>query len=530
MLKNERGSMIMAILLGFGCLAAAVALFDTFKASNIALGYVSDKVKIDPAVEFILMRLESCVALANPSQCPKADEFKTMMTLPVAAASPTTAVTLAPITLSKNEIMSQPGLVTSRATAIDESLSDFDVVIERQATLDDAVFASTRVSIRLSFTPKYRFISLAKGVVNKSLRVTLQSPVSFALILRSPSAPAISLGTGELTVIGGALMWKSSVSGLRPTDVIAAANVGKLSLDRTWTTSPHIDIQSPDDETSLGAFRVGGVAVSALPGAEDSFGSDAFWNQPLDYKYVYDSNGYPLPSSIANSAHTSTGQRRVNWDATASLAEIRSDATTYPTSSVMGSNNLEVTCERPINFQEGSMKTLVLMRKGANLTFDYNANGGANYACGMVFADAITFNIPAGRTVAWYGHLNATRIVVNGGSLVVVNPFSAATRPGDLPGPSNLTISDMMQMYMALGSSTAHNFFVPFTRHLSAFTGLTGYTTVDTKFTLAGAYRTWILAVDPPDLSDFLKGVGCVNGGTPACWNESVFLFTEETF
>ena len=51
MIRNERGNMTVTLILGTCAFLAALALLDTFKASNIALGYATDRGRVDPPID-----------------------------------------------------------------------------------------------------------------------------------------------------------------------------------------------------------------------------------------------------------------------------------------------------------------------------------------------------------------------------------------------------------------------------------------------------------------------------------------------
>jgi hypothetical protein len=523
-MKNERGNLVLALVIGIALMAGSAGLFNYLRASQIALTYVSDRSRIDPAQNYILARLKTCLTLQTPAFCPKSAEFRTMLTLPGTLIDATTVAPVAPILLSKADMESTPNFLTARQSDIDDAFSDFSVKVERQNSVDDPVFGSTRVTMTMTAVPISHSFGLRTRELSKSYRVTIQTPLSFGLMLRFPNNPAIILGAGAsgsstLAVIGGTLFFTNAGLGLNPQAIVAPASSGYVSFDRAVTTSPAIALDDAADRTSYRIFS-NGIRVHAFDGVSNPFMTLSPWEQPFDYGYVFGANGYPLPAKEPTAAHANNCDRKVDWNKTTSSVENRSGVTTFPSALVMGSSSLAETCSRPDNFAEGSIKAMVLLRAGADLTFDYTAAGGTNYACGMVLANKITFNIPDGQTSVWYGHISAKQIeITGGGHFVILNPFSAASYSGDLPMPPNLAISELQQLFIALGSSTAHNFYVPFSRTPANLPPAGSLSEAQTFFTGAGPCKTWPLAVDPPDLSGYLSG---------ATWDQDLFFSAEE--
>ncbi len=520
-LRNERGSILYSLLFAVLMMGLVATILNWLSNSNQLIRYSRQKIQVENAARQILSSVETCITNLRQggggNNCPRKNEFVALTNLGNA--------TPAPITLSWSDLTTTSNFLTNQMPLISSAISTASATVTRIASAEDPLLGATTIVLRVEASPSTGFFSFNTAAVTKTFRISLQNPASFALILRDTNTtPKLDLqNQTKLTIYGKTLFWENG--DFNPSELVSTSDFPRLSLDRLYTTGSHINLMSAADQQIFTGLRALGVQTSWLAGANDPFagGFAADWNQPLDYQYVYLTNGYPLPQTNPISSHGASDPR----DFVAASAA----ATTFPNATVMGTNNLEKTCTRPANFNVGSIQTLILNRNTSNLTLDFTLGGGATYACGQVLADNITIVTPNATTVVWYGNIIAKRLIVTGGGeLVILNPFAYSQAPSGLPAPANLNSSDLMQMFMALDSSTGHNFFVPFSRNPGVLPAALKSRKVSDLFVACGAKMCWPLSVDPPDLSAMYSAPGCDGSSTPggSCWSENVYYSTDE--
>lgn len=505
-MRNERGSILMAVMLGAAGLVAVLGLFEYINAANMSLRYATQSGDIQADLLPLPTRLAGCLTrVSSTSDCPHAPELRSMMALAETA--------VVPINFSYADLQVlglKPGAYSSAGATL-----------TRFATPDDVWYGSTSVTVMVSVTPASA--RMAPRTLTRTYRVALSTPATFALIVRPAVGSAgIQLAAGsQLKVYGGLLNW--STSPVKPSEFLSLADVSQFWADRLELRADQFKVVDDADKTIFNSLRMSGLKLSALRGVSDPFGSGV-WQQRLDYKYVMTAGGYPLPDlSPAVAAHGDAPDPRV-------FSASRASNTDYPDNPAdVFTKNLETTCDRPSGFQKGSAHTLVLMRKDDSLKFDFadSRYSHAKFACGLVMARRITVNVASGETAVWYGHLNATFLqVTGGGKLIVVNPLDSLSRPSDLPVPTDMTVADFAEVDLSLASSTAFNFFVPFANDTATLPASLMYKGYAGYFEPCGAVpsrQCWKLHVDPPALDTYL--VTCASGN---CWYDNVHLDVRE--
>lgn len=558
MIRNERGSLLVTIMIGVAVLLLVLGLLNWLNVNNQLVVYSRQKVQIDNATKQLLSAVETCLTNLrttgpNANQCPRQSEFVALMNLPT--TSPV------PVILNWNDITTTPGFLNASAlTLITTSLANTTTV---EITRDvasyydagtmtyqsvDAMNGSTHLNMKVKASPAGGFFSFNTSNISRSYRVTVESPAGFALYLRDGTNPRIDLqGGSRLTVYGKTLIWENGA--FTPTDLINSSQINGLNLDQVFAhaTSVSLPALGGADQIVFDKLRNIGFQVNWLTNAVDPFQNPRLpkWQQRLDYSFVMKTNGYPLP--VFNNEVTGHGEadlvRTLTWNVPADTA--RANVTTFPDPLVFGALGLEYTCTRPNNFNLGSIKALVLNRANDNLTLDYTLVP-ATYGCGQIAAKKITVIVPSGSTVAWFGNLIAEQLIVQGGGeLTIINPFGYAQMPSGIPSPPNLDTSEMMQMFMALDSSTGHNFFVPFADPGNSIPSSIDYsiidyespcaapaTPTDKKFCPCSTSTTmlcWKPTIPPPDLT-ILFPTSCNGSGAIAgsCWSENLYFLAEE--
>ena len=102
---------------------------------------------------------------------------------------------------------------------------------------------------------------------------------------------------------------------------------------------------------------------------------------------------------------------------------------------------------------------MIYLNKSRDLNLDFQKS---SVFCGLIVADDLNLKIPDGSEVAIYGHVNVSRINIEGeGKVYIVNPYDFKSSPQKAILPSGASIQSLIPVLDSLKTTVAHNFFVP---------------------------------------------------------------------
>lgn len=490
MIRNQRGNIAMAFLLGIAILMGALSLGGFMQSYLIPLRHARSKSNFMAETTILSSLIKSCLPRLN-SPCAPAASWQSMADTD--QAKPPSAL------ITKTQIDAiLPSIVPGMSTF--EHLLDYSIVLSRDSADLDLGMGVINVTAQLTAKPKD--ITMAGFTDTRTYRLQVLSLGHFSLFLRPSNGSQITLGTGTSLSVYGQSHVQVNGQTLDVSKVTSASGdlyFENLSSNASRLSATSISAMKPVAEQKLN------IRLEVLDDIVDPFsGMGAqVWSQQTDYFHVYSTtNRFPLPI-VPGAAVYGHGPQLPAVIANSG----RASDTVYPTANNIGAgNSLEETCERADDYM-GFMRPLVLTRSTENLTFDFTT-GGAKYFCALISASTVTIILNPGEQHVMYGHINAEKInIVGGGQLVLIDPQGMRETIASVPLPAGFSPGEVSRQMVTLSATSANNFFVPFYRSDGGTTPIakSRYHEMKDFFEDCGAdtsgnqYRCWVSYKDPID-------------------------------
>jgi hypothetical protein len=480
-LPSRQGNLLIVLPIIVCLLTAAFGISAFINLSNFNLKRVVLKQKSHEISEKVRARIRELIQTNQICSGYDFSLLKAANTIPVA-----------PFTFDKTKLV---GCFLTQEEVV--MFKTVDLIVTRLARANDAALAQTMIQTQFNFVTDSSPIFTES--VNRQILVGLVTPMTFAVILRG-SGNTINLNPKSSFVVSGKTLVSNKGSSGIDFDNFALPPIFEkregevLFEDTLFQTAPAVSSSLFFNvETLLFHFR-GGIQDGAFSGVTFGFDSmGAEWDQPLDYFYVYsEEGGYPLPGKIPNSAIGPFGYKPMNLSR-ASLKSFPDDATS-PSGPVLKS--LNQTCEASASSSEGSVRPMVYLNKSRDLNLDFK---DSSVFCGLIVANVLNLKIPDGAEIAIYGHINVSKINIEGkGKVYIVNPYDFKSAPQKATLPSGASIQSLIPILDSLKTTVAHNFFVPIGNAPSAFSPQL----MSKHFEVCGTSKCWKQYIESSDLSE----------------------------
>ena len=474
--RSRQGNLLIVLPIAICLLTAAFGISAFLNLSNFNLKRVVLKQKSHEVSEKIRAKVRDMIQTNKTCNGYDFSILKDASTLPVA-----------PFVFDKTKLV--PCFISVEEAAMFKSIS---LTVTRISRANDSALAQTMIQTQYKSETDSSPIFLES--VNRQIIVSLVTPMSFAAIFRGSGNIVDLSDKGTLVVSGKTLISNGTGDGVNLDSFvnppILVKREGEVLFEdivyqtaRSVTTQEYFNIDS-----LLYSFR-GGIQENSFSGLNIAFGvgsNEAFWNQPLDYYYVYnDSGGYPLPASIPNSAIGPFGYKPIDLD--------RAQLNAFPDGVVL--KKLSQTCEMYGSSSEGSVKPMIYLNKNKDLSLNFN---NSNVFCGFIIANVLEIKIPDEAEVAIYGHVNVSKIKIEGnGKLYIVNPYDFKSSPQGAVLPSSASIQSLVPVLDSLKTTVAHNFFVPIGNASTSFAP----ESIANHFEACGTSKCWKSYVQSSDIS-----------------------------
>jgi hypothetical protein len=489
MIRNERGGLIIAFAIGLATLMMALAMGGYLQGYLIPLRYAKSKAEFAAETTVLSSFVLSCLP-RKTSPCAPAGSWQALVDTENLA--PPSAL------ISKAQIDSVLSSIDPGITSLSQ-LSDYSIILSRDSTDSDLGMGVIVVNAQIRASPVNP--TLAPYEESRSYRIQVLSPAHFSLYLRPAAGAQITLNGGsQLSVYGESFIEVSGAS----LDISKISNPsGDLFFQSVRSNAQALSASTAAQLEPL-AQQLISVRLNELTNIINPFSgaTSSFWNDPLDYFYLYEStNKFPLPI-VAGAIRYGHGPQMP--DAYANAA--RAADTLYPSANNLATHDLEYTCDRAEDYM-GFMRPLVIARSSANLTFNFTT-GEAKYMCGLISGDTVTLVTMPGETHIIYGHINANRLVVNGGGEVIILSQQAMNQAiASVPLPPSFSPEEISRQMLTLSATTANNFYVPFYRNsaglqtvmASRFKEIKDYFEDCGSDSSGNNYRCWLPYKDPID-------------------------------
>ena len=475
-LLSRQGNLLIVLPIAICLLIAAFGTSAFLNLSNFNLKRVVLKQKSHGISEKIRARVRE---LIQTNQTCNGYDFSLLKD---ASTSP-----VAPFVFNKTNMI--PCFISAEEALMFKSI---DLTVSRIARSNDSDLAQTMIQTQFNSVTESSPVFVES--VNRQIIVSLVTPMSFAAIFRG-SGNFINLSSKDSLVVSGkTLIANGTGAGINLDSFVIPPILEKregsvLFEDVLYQTASGLSTTKFfNTDSFLYNFR-GGIQDNSFNGTSIIFGagvSESYWNQPLDYYYVYnDVGGYPLPSSILNAAIGPFGFKPVDKN--------RANLNSFPDGNVL--KKLSQTCEPSVSSSEGSVKTMIYLNKGKDLSLDFK---DSNIFCGLIVAKVLKIKIPAGTEAAIYGHINVSQLKIEGdGKLYIVNPYDFKSSPQEAKLPSSASIQSLIPALDSLKTTVAHNFFVPIGNAPSSFAP----ESISNHFEACGSSQCWKSYVQSSDIS-----------------------------
>ena len=487
-MRNETGQASIFLLLSLLTLIA-VLLWQNTKSLTMNLAYNANSMAGSVLASTIMSRVK--VALENPSlpndsstgnSCSGTQTSFSAFRNLSASAAPLTYTATAPI----------PCILEPTEAA---QLSALNLSIEEIFLNGPALTRKVRVSLTTTNVPVSKNSFPTKVTQSSQYQITIPTLSFFNLVFTGTTFPLVSVSGGAQAIFVGTAFYAQdtalSASDIFPipsTSGTATAQFTKPVFVKPSSLLP--ETTSPLNMALFGQVFTKGIETNALNSSTvplTTFLPDATtaWNTQIDYSYLAQGSGYPLPEWDDNSGTPKSAQSC----STATALGFTSNAafTAIPTGGLQGFSTASSTCSQTSNL---GPPNLVFTRTQQNLTVTLSA--GDNVFCGFVAANNLTIKLQDAGNYAVFGTFVVNKLTISGpaGSLVYFyNPSEGESPVVSLP--AGQTEINLLNQFASLGSSTAYNFFLPFEKG-SAFTPQAPTVTSGYFKNCSGALSGWV--------------------------------------